>query len=131
MRWRRWPSTTRRAPNYFRKELDEYLLLAHEEHFDPLSIRGSYAGAMGALQFMPSSYRQYRGQRRSTRRSAICGTTGAISSPAPPTTCTSTAGNTARRCWPRRSSPASAGLAPAEHMALNDTLGGLRARGLT
>ena len=45
--------------NYFRRELGEYLLLAHEEGFEPLSIRGSYAGAMGALQFMPSSYRKY------------------------------------------------------------------------
>jgi membrane-bound lytic murein transglycosylase B len=44
---------------YFQGELTQYLLLAHEEGFDPLSIRGSYAGAMGALQFMPSSYRKF------------------------------------------------------------------------
>ena len=35
--------------SYFRKELTEFLLLAREDKFDPLSIRGSYAGAMGAL----------------------------------------------------------------------------------
>lgn len=48
----------KRAP-YFRKELEHYLLLSREVEFDPLSIKGSYAGAMGISQFMPSSYRQY------------------------------------------------------------------------
>lgn len=48
----------KRAP-YFRKELEQYLLLSREAGFDPLSIKGSYAGAMGICQFMPSSYRQY------------------------------------------------------------------------
>jgi membrane-bound lytic murein transglycosylase B len=45
--------------NYFRKELTEFLLLAHEDGLDVLTIKGSYAGAMGALQFMPSSYRRF------------------------------------------------------------------------
>ena len=48
----------KRAP-FFRKELEQYLLLSREAEFDPLSIKGSYAGAMGISQFMPSSYRQY------------------------------------------------------------------------
>lgn len=48
----------KRAP-YFRKELEHYLLLSREAALDPLSIKGSYAGAMGISQFMPSSYRQY------------------------------------------------------------------------
>jgi membrane-bound lytic murein transglycosylase B len=42
---------------YFRKELGEYLLLIKSDHMDPLHTQGSYAGAMGAAQFMPSSYR--------------------------------------------------------------------------
>jgi membrane-bound lytic murein transglycosylase B len=45
--------------NYFRKELTEFLLLANEDGLDVLTIKGSYAGAMGALQFMPSSYRRF------------------------------------------------------------------------
>lgn len=44
---------------YFRSELEQFLLMSREEGFDPLIIKGSYAGAMGISQFMPSSYRQY------------------------------------------------------------------------
>ncbi len=45
--------------DFFRGELEEFLLLAEELGGDPLSIKGSYAGAMGVPQFMPSSYRRY------------------------------------------------------------------------
>lgn len=48
-----------RRQEYFRDELKEFLLLARETSIDPLSIKGSYAGAMGLPQFMPSSYRRY------------------------------------------------------------------------
>lgn len=48
-----------RRAEFFRKEMTEFLLLAREEKTDPLSFRGSYAGAMGWPQFMPSSFRQY------------------------------------------------------------------------
>jgi membrane-bound lytic murein transglycosylase B len=44
---------------FFRKELTQLLLLAREEKKDPLELKGSYAGAMGYGQFMPSSYRAY------------------------------------------------------------------------
>lgn len=44
---------------FFRKELEQFLLLAKEQHHDPLSLTGSYAGAMGYGQFMPSSYRNF------------------------------------------------------------------------
>ena len=44
---------------FFRKELEQFLLLTREEGLDPLTPRGSYAGAMGHGQFIPSSYRHY------------------------------------------------------------------------
>lgn len=48
-----------RRQDYFRGELKELLLLARETGIDPLAIKGSYAGAVGLPQFMPSSYRRY------------------------------------------------------------------------
>ena len=45
--------------SFFRSELKQYLLMAREEKFDPLVPRGSYAGAMGMPQFIPSSFRRY------------------------------------------------------------------------
>ena len=44
---------------FFRGELEQFVLLTREESIDPLTATGSYAGAMGVPQFMPSSYRRY------------------------------------------------------------------------
>ena len=44
---------------YFKRELREFLLLSREQHRSPTSYKGSYAGAIGAPQFMPSSYRHF------------------------------------------------------------------------
>jgi membrane-bound lytic murein transglycosylase B len=44
---------------FFRNELVQFLILAREEELDPLTPMGSYAGAMGRPQFMPSSFRAY------------------------------------------------------------------------
>ena len=44
---------------FFRRELKEFLLLAREQKHSPLELQGSYAGAMGYGQFIPSSYRAY------------------------------------------------------------------------
>ena len=43
--------------SFFRAELEQFLLLSREAKFDPLTVLGSYGGAMGAPQFMPSNYR--------------------------------------------------------------------------
>jgi membrane-bound lytic murein transglycosylase B len=45
--------------DFFRGELAQFIALTREEALDPLTALGSYAGAMGASQFMPSSYRRY------------------------------------------------------------------------
>ena len=44
---------------YFRNELEEFVLLTREESLQPTVPLGSYAGAMGGSQFMPSSYRKF------------------------------------------------------------------------
>lgn len=44
---------------FFREELEHFLLLVREEGMDATIATGSYAGAMGRPQFMPSSYRAY------------------------------------------------------------------------
>jgi membrane-bound lytic murein transglycosylase B len=44
---------------FFQAELEQFLLLTREADIDPLTATGSYAGAMGAPQFMPSTYRRY------------------------------------------------------------------------
>lgn len=48
-----------RRAAYFQRELAEFLQLAYEEKQDPFSFKGSFAGAMGMPQFMPSSFHQY------------------------------------------------------------------------
>jgi membrane-bound lytic murein transglycosylase B len=45
--------------SFFRSELEQYLVMAREEGLDPLAPVGSYAGAMGLPQFMPSSFRNF------------------------------------------------------------------------
>lgn len=45
--------------DFFRRELEEFLLLAREEGLDLTGTKGSYAGAMGMPQFISSSYRAY------------------------------------------------------------------------
>jgi membrane-bound lytic murein transglycosylase B len=116
--------------SYFQGELTQYLLLAHEEGFDPSSIRGSYAGAMGASQFMPSSYRKFAVSGRHAAHRDLWSDWGDIFA--------STANYLHQAGW-QYGGPvlADAQLAPdqsvtpAERMVLNETLGSLRAHALT
>ncbi len=115
---------------YFRKELAEFLLLAREDNLDPLGIRGSYAGAMGALQFMPSSYRKFAVSEDRSPHRDLWGDWGDIFA--------STANYLHRAGWQYGSPvlaearlPADQSLTPPDHLALNDTLGALRERGLS
>lgn len=48
-----------RRAAFFRDELRDFLLLAREQRISPLAIRGSFAGAIGLPQFIPSSYLRY------------------------------------------------------------------------
>lgn len=48
-----------RRAEYFSGELETFLLMARDEQDEPLNLKGSFAGAMGYGQFMPSSYKQY------------------------------------------------------------------------
>ncbi|MBJ7538487.1 lytic murein transglycosylase B [Marinomonas sp. C1424] len=47
-----------RRKDYFQSELQAYLLLVREENWDIGATKGSYSGAMGMVQFMPSNYRK-------------------------------------------------------------------------
>jgi membrane-bound lytic murein transglycosylase B len=53
---------------FFLSELEQFFLLTREAKIDPLKATGSYAGAMGAPQFMPSSYRRFGADGDGDRR---------------------------------------------------------------
>ncbi len=48
-----------RRSTFFRKQLVHFLVLCKENGVDPATIQGSYAGAFGQTQFIPSSFRAY------------------------------------------------------------------------
>jgi membrane-bound lytic murein transglycosylase B len=115
---------------FFRKELTEFLLLSHEQGFDPLTVRGSYAGAMGALQFMPSSFRRFAVSANPGGHPDIWNDWGDIFA--------STANYLHLAGWQyggpvlaEAQLKADQSLTPPERMSMNDTLGALRSRGLT
>ena len=115
---------------FFRSELTQLLLLAREENVKPTELKGSYAGAMGYGQFIPSSFRAYAvdfdddGQRDIWEN-----TTDAIGS---------VANYFSRHGWrdgeavvlPASASGQSAGPVANKSLNLNHTLGELRSLGV-
>ena len=54
-----FPSGYKDRSPFFRKELERFFVLCHAQSRDPLEVEGSYAGALGMPQFMPSSFNKY------------------------------------------------------------------------
>ncbi len=54
-----YPDTGNDRSGFFSKELMQFMVLGEEEGIPVTEVKGSYAGAMGLGQFMPSSYREY------------------------------------------------------------------------
>ncbi|MBX9793325.1 MAG: lytic murein transglycosylase B [Burkholderiaceae bacterium] len=54
-----FPTERKDRSAFFRAELEQLLVLSQREGRDPLSLKGSYAGALGMPQFMPSSVNKY------------------------------------------------------------------------
>ena len=52
------PRATERSA-FFKSELEQFLSLTYRTQIDPVTLRGSFAGAMGMPQFMPSSWVKY------------------------------------------------------------------------
>lgn len=66
--------------DFFRKELEQFVLLVREERIDPAAALGSYAGAVGRPQFIPSSYRGYAVDFDGDGRRDLWGSADAIGS---------------------------------------------------
>ncbi len=114
---------------YFRTELRQFLLLARELGRDPLGMKGSYGGALGVPQLMPSSYRRFAASAEAWQKADLWTDWPAI--------LTSIAGFLEQRGWERggpvllpariaggREATVTGGLNP------NETLAALKRRGV-
>ena len=114
---------------FFRAELEQFLLLTRNGELDPLTTLGSYAGAMGAAQFMPSSFKNFAVDQSGSGHRDLWTNWADIFG--------SIANYLAQHGWEYGQpvlAEATLGTAPAPllsaSVALNDTLGALRARGM-
>jgi len=77
-----YPENLRDRSGYFSRELMNFMLLGKEENLPLREVKGSYAGAMGLGQFMPSSYLEYAvdldGDGRRDLWSSVADATGSV-----------------------------------------------------
>jgi membrane-bound lytic murein transglycosylase B len=115
---------------FFRDELTQYLLLTRELRLDPLGPKGSYAGAMGAPQFMPSNYRRYAVDADANGRIDLWSNWADV--------CASVGNYLKEHGWSEGEpvlseatvDPAKAAELDGRKLALDDTVGSLRAKGV-
>ena len=115
---------------YFKGELAQFISLAREEQIDPLTALGSYAGAMGAGQFMPSSYRRYAVDGSNDRQRNLFADWDDIIA--------SVANYFKKHGWVNGGpvlaeavlEPDAPAVADAGNLALNETIAGLKAKGV-
>jgi len=116
---------------YFRGELEQFLVMAREESIDPLQPVGSYAGAMGIPQFMPTSFRNWAVDGDGNGHRDLWGSWDDVFA--------SVANYLVAHGWqPGEPVMAQAGVAGADlgglefgKLALDETVGSLRKRGVT
>jgi membrane-bound lytic murein transglycosylase B len=118
---------------FFRGELEQFLLLARENGVSPLEIKGSYAGAIGIPQFMPSSQRRFAVDFDGDDRIDLRNSSIATPSAASPVSCSSMAGRRRSGCRTGKchGDPAAllaAGIKPALTVQRDGRRGGGRSR---
>ena len=115
--------------DFFQQELEQFMQLSRDGELDPVTTLGSYAGAMGVTQFMPSSFRRYAVHEGGTGHSDLWNDWADIFA--------SVANYLQEHGWADGQPVlAEAELgdapppAPGANLALSDTLGALRSRGM-
>lgn len=116
---------------FFRDELGQFLLLTRELGLDPLAVKGSYAGAMGAPQFMPSNYRRFAVDATADGRIDLWSNWADV--------CTSVGNYLRGHGWNEGEpvlaeatvDPARAAELDGRKLALDETVGSLRAKGVS
>jgi membrane-bound lytic murein transglycosylase B len=116
---------------FFRDELEQFLLLTRDFDMNPLAVKGSYAGAMGAPQFMPSNYRRFAVEANSDGRVDLWSNWSDV--------CTSVGSYLREHGWNEGEpvlaeatvDPAKAADLDGRKLALDETVGSLKAKGVS